>query len=72
LQAEMPDGFRYLVLKLADGSFVHFKADTKDNAAPLTSLEAFQAFQHGHADRCLEPPQVGEAIIVGSYRMFGT
>ena len=32
---------------------------------------AFQAFQTGIRDRCIEPPQSGEVTIVGNYRMLG-
>jgi hypothetical protein len=61
---------RYLALRLADGTFVHFAA-TEGNTAALTSLNAFRAFQNGLKQRCLELPQVGEATIVGNYRMLG-
>jgi hypothetical protein len=71
LQAKMPDGVRYGVLSLGDGTFVHV-VETEDGAGPLTGLEAFQSFQSGIKDRCLELPQSGEAVIVGNYRMFGT
>jgi hypothetical protein len=69
LQAQSPAGVRYLVLKLPDGSFVHFaQGDTGTEA--LTSLPAFRAFQSGIKERCLEPPQAGEVTIVGNYRML--
>jgi len=70
LQAKAPDGVRYLALKLDDGTFVHF-AVTEDGAPPIPTLEAFRAFQSGIKERCLEPPQPGEATVVGSYRMLG-
>jgi hypothetical protein len=70
LRATAPNGVRYLSLRLADGSFVHISA-TEDGASALTGLAAFRAFQSGIRERCLEPPQVGEAAVVGSHRMLG-
>ena len=70
LRARAPNGVRYLALRLADGTFVHISV-TEDGASPLTRLEAFQAFQRGIKERCLEPPQVSEATVVGSHRMLG-
>jgi hypothetical protein len=69
LQATSPDGVRYIVLTLADGSFLHF-VETEGEASPLPQLEAFKAFQAGIRDRCAEPPQASEATIVGNYRML--
>jgi hypothetical protein len=69
LRMKSPADVRYLALKLADGSFVHL-AMTEDGAAPLPSLGAFQAFQSGIKERCMEPPQANEATIVGNYRML--
>jgi hypothetical protein len=46
LEAKSPDGVQYLVVRLDDGTFVHFVAvDTKDAASPIPGLEAFQLFQ---------------------------
>ena len=72
LKAKSPDGVRYLALKLDDGTFVHFATvESTDGNHPITSLEAFRAFQSGIKERCLEPPQSGDATIVGNYRMLG-
>jgi|SRR5882762_6047648 hypothetical protein len=68
LQAKAPAGVRYMALKLDDGTFLHFVESSDGNNA-LPQLEAFRAFQSGVRDRCVEPPQVAEAIIVGNYRM---
>src|ERR1700732_3282102 len=70
LQASRPDGVRYLSLRLADNSFVHFVETETDAAAILPGLAAFKAFQAGIRDRCVEPPEAGGAIIVGNYRML--
>jgi hypothetical protein len=69
LRSKLPDGVRYLVLKLADGTFVHF-VETAESAVQLTGLEAFQSFQRGIKDRALEQPAAADATIVGNYRML--
>ncbi len=69
LRTKAPDGVRYLALRLGDGTFVHFAA-AEDGSSGLTSLDAFQKFQADLKDRCIEPPQPGEATIVGDYRML--
>ena len=70
LKAAKPDGLRYLSLRLDDDSFVHF-VETEDGANLLQKLEAFQAFQSGIGERCIEPPQARGVTIVGNYRMLG-
>jgi hypothetical protein len=70
LQQKAPQGVRYLALKLGDGTFVHFSM-TDDGASPIPALEAFRSFQSGFKERCIEPPQSGDATIVGDYRMLG-
>ena len=69
LQQKAPQGVRYLALKLGDGTFVHFSM-TDDGASPIPALEAFRSFQSGIKERCVEPPQSGDATIVGDYRML--
>jgi hypothetical protein len=72
LRASSPDGVRYLALKLADGSFVHFTAfDAGKDSSAITGLAAFRAFAGGVKERCLEQPQSNEATIIGNYRMLG-
>ena len=72
LQAKSPKGVRYLALKLSDGTFVHFSmVESNDGANPIPGLEAFRAFQTGIKESCIEPPQAGEATIVGNYGMLG-
>jgi hypothetical protein len=70
LKAAKPDGLRYLSLRLDDDSFVHF-VEAEDGANLLQKLEAFQAFQSGIRERCVEPPQARGVAIVGNYRMLG-
>jgi hypothetical protein len=72
LKAANPDGIRYLTLRLEDDTFVHLvETTTEDGASGLTKLAAFQAFQSGVRDRCVEPPLVRSVAIVGNYRMLG-
>jgi hypothetical protein len=70
LRTKAPEGARYLVLRLDDGSFVHI-VERDDGPSPITALEAFQTFQGGIKERCIEPPQAADASIVGDYRMLG-
>jgi hypothetical protein len=72
LQAKSPQDVRYLALRLGDGTFVHFSmVESDDGANPIPGLEAFRSFQNGIKERCIEPPQAGDATIVGNYRMLG-
>ena len=69
LRTKQLDGVRYLALRLGDGTFVHF-ATADDGSGGLTSLDAFRDFQAGIKERCIDPPQPGEATIIGDYRML--
>lgn len=72
LQTKSPDGVRYLVLKLGDGTFIHFVVvESEKDASPISQLEAFRLFQSGIIQRCVEPPQSSVVTIVGNYRMLG-
>jgi hypothetical protein len=70
LELRQPEGFRYLVLRLADGTFLHF-VERNPNANPIDSIAAFRAFQQGIKDRVAEPPTPSDATVVGNYRMLG-
>jgi hypothetical protein len=71
LKSKSPQGVRYMVLKLEDDTFLHFvTAETEDGRSPIPALEAFQHFQDGIRERCIEPPQSQAATVVGSYRMM--
>jgi len=71
LRAKSPEGVRYLALRLGDGTFVHFSAhEAEDGVSPIPRLEAFQSFQSGIKERCIEGPQSSDATIVGNYRML--
>ncbi len=72
LKAAKPEGVRYLSLRLDDDSFVHFvETEADDGTSALPELAAFQAFQSGVRERCIEPPLVRGVTIVGNYRMLG-
>ena len=72
LNAVQPDGIRYMTLRLEDDTFIHFVESTADDgSSALPKLAAFQAFQSGIRDRCVEPPMPRGATIVGNYRMLG-
>ena len=71
LREKAPEGTRYAVLRLADGSFVHIvESGTGEGAFSIPSLPAFKEFQSGIRDRVAEPPQSNEVTIVGNYRML--
>jgi len=69
LRAKALPGVRYTVLRVGN-AFVHFAASEGDGPNPLTGLDAFKAFQSGVRERCQEPPQAAEPVIVGNYRML--
>jgi hypothetical protein len=72
LKAVQPDGTRYLSLRLEDDTFIHFvETAADDGASALPKLAAFQAFQSGIRERCVEPPLVRGVTVVGNYRMLG-
>jgi hypothetical protein len=62
---------RYLALRLADDSFIHFSiAENAEGVSPIPKLDAFRTFRAGVEERALEPPQQSDVRIVGHYRMF--
>ena len=70
LQAARPSGVRYLTLRLDDDSFVHIVENADDGPSPIPTLKAFQEFQAGIRERCVEPPAPRGAVVVGNYRML--
>ena len=70
LKAAQPKGVRYLTLRLEDDSFVHIVENAGDGPSLLPTLKAFQEFQAGIRERCLEPPLPRSAVVVGNYRML--
>jgi hypothetical protein len=70
LHAKSPEGMRYLALRLGDGTFVHLKVGTGEGVDPIHGLAAFRSFRSGIRERCVGPPEAGDAIILGNYRML--
>jgi len=68
LAREMPAGFRYQTVKLADGvSFVHVATRDSADASPLLQLEAFKKFLAGIKERCVVQPETIEVEVLGQY-----
>ncbi len=67
--ATKPDNVSYIVLRLADDSFVRvsFHNHGDDEANPIASTAAFAHFQEGHADRREGPVDQQTATLVGAY-----
>ena len=64
-----PDSVSYIVLRLADDSFVHvsFHNHGDDEVNPIASTAAFAHFQHDHADRREGNVDQQTASLVGAY-----
>src|SRR5437667_11002435 len=69
LGAAKPDSVSYIVLRLADDSFVHvsFHDHGDDEVNPIASTAAFAHFQDGHGDRRAGGVDQQTATLVGSY-----
>ena len=69
LAAAKPDDVSYIVLRLADDSFVHvsFHNHGDDEVNPIASTPAFAHFQEGHADRRDGVVDQQTAELVGAY-----
>jgi predicted SnoaL-like aldol condensation-catalyzing enzyme len=69
LAAAEPDSVSYIVLRLADDSFVHvsFHDHGDDDVNPISSTAAFQQFQADHADRRAGDVNQQTASLVGAY-----
>ena len=64
-----PNNVSYIVLRLADDSFVHvsFHDHGDDEVNPIASTPAFAHFQDGHADRREGGVDQQTATLVGAY-----
>jgi hypothetical protein len=69
LAATQPDSVSYIVLRLADDSFVHlsFHNHGDDEVNPIASTAAFAHFQQDHADRREGGVDQQTAKLVGAY-----
>jgi hypothetical protein len=64
-----PDNVTYLVLRLADDSFVHisFHGHAPDETNPIASTGAFARFVDGHGERREGEVDQQHASLVGAY-----
>jgi hypothetical protein len=70
LTERQPTGVRYAAFQFPDGDgFLHMLV-TEGEGNPLTELPAFQEFQASISDRLDGPPEVTQAELLGSYRVF--
>ena len=69
LATTKPDNVSYIVLRLADDSFLHvsFHDHGDDEVNPIASTAAFAHFQDGHADRRAGGVDQQTAQLVGAY-----
>jgi hypothetical protein len=69
LEETSPDSVSYIVLRLADDSFVHvsFHNHRDDEVNPIASSAAFAHFQDGHGERRQGPVDQQTAALVGAY-----
>ena len=69
LNATKPDTVSYIVLRLADDSFVHvsFHNHGDDEVNPIASTAAFAHFQNDHVERREGDVDQQSATLVGAY-----
>jgi hypothetical protein len=69
LHATKPENVSYIVLRLADNSFLHvsFHDHGDDEVNPISETSAFARFQEGHADRREGDVDQQTATLVGAY-----
>jgi predicted SnoaL-like aldol condensation-catalyzing enzyme len=69
LVSERPQTVSYIVLRLADDSFLHvsFHDHREDEANPIASTAAFAHFQDGHGERRDGRVEQQTATLVGAY-----
>jgi hypothetical protein len=69
LEEAKPANVSYIVLRLADDSFVHvsFHDHGDDEVNPIASTPAFAHFQDGHAERREGGVDQQTATLVGAY-----
>ena len=69
LDSSKPDKVSYIVLRLADDSFVHvsFHDHDDDEVNPISSTPEFAHFQEGHETRRRGAVEQHQASLVGAY-----
>ena len=71
LAEQMPEGLRYIAIRLDDGvSFIHV-AVLEDDNNPLASLPAFGEFVSNISERCTDGPTPVNGTVVGAYGIEG-
>jgi hypothetical protein len=70
LHAKQPDGVRYLLARMNDGTFVHLIFSDGAGPPAVTTLDSFKAYVAGVRGRIVAPPSQREATIIGDYRML--
>ena len=67
LAEQLPEGLRYVAIRLADGvSFMHV-AMVEGDHNPLTSLPAFGEFTSAINERCTDGPAPANGTVIGTY-----
>lgn len=69
LAESKPGNVSYIVLRLADDSFLHvsFHDHTDEEVNPISSTAAFERFQEGHGERRSGGVDQQTASLVGAY-----
>jgi hypothetical protein len=69
LAETQPDNVTYLVLRLADDSFLHvsFHGHAPDEHNPIATMASFKHFGDGHEERRSGPVVQQRAELVGAY-----
>jgi hypothetical protein len=71
LRSSVSAGLSYATFSMDDGvSFVHIASNDTDGPSPLLEVPAFQRFQQGVGERCVEPPASVELHEIGSFRFW--
>ena len=70
LHEKKPDGVRYLLARMNDGTFVHLIFSDGAGPPSFTTFDSFKAYVAGVRGRLVAPPSQSEATIVGNYRML--
>ena len=71
LTEQLPDGLRYIAIRLDDGvSFIHL-AVLEDDHNPLAGLPAFGEFVSAINERCTDGPAPVNGTVVGAYGIAG-
>ena len=71
LAEQMPEGLRYVAIRLDDGvSFMHV-AVLEDHNNPLAALPAFGQFVSAISERCTDGPAPVNGTVVGAYGIKG-